>query len=116
MSEAKVYEGIDWGNGTDRGYMVVTIGPDPTPESVQAFRDAYDLAAAWAEAEAALPEGWRLYGVQYTGDEPWSLRVWRAWAGLVPYGEDENPYRASVGYTPAAALRALAAKLREMKA
>ena len=55
MTRTRAFEGIDWSNGSDRGYHVVTIGPDATPEDVRAFRDAYDLGCAWAEAEAALP-------------------------------------------------------------
>jgi hypothetical protein len=72
----------------------------------EATRDGLD--AAWAEAEAALPEGWHILTVVNTSGEPWSLPTWRAMAG--EYGPD-SPYRASIGHTPAAALRALAAAL-----
>jgi len=64
------------------------------------------LDAAWAEAEAALPEGWQLRGVERQGvkwlanaDEPRGA----AWNVAHAYAE-----------TPAAVLRALAAKLREV--
>jgi hypothetical protein len=65
------------------------------------------LDAAWAEAEAVLPEGWMLE------------RVWRN-AGAWNARAGEGPYPAAIGVqqiggsgpTPAAALRALAAKLR----
>jgi hypothetical protein len=79
----------------------VTIGPDATPEDVQAFRDAYELGCAWAEAEAALPEGGRIEYVE------WISPGYRAAASIMGewfYGE---------GDTPAAALRALAERLRE---
>ena len=68
------------------------------------------LDAAWAEVEAALPRGWHLLSLSDTTGEPWSLPTWRAMAG--EYGPD-SPYDASVGATPAAALRALAALLAE---
>ena len=75
--------------------------PPPSPPA---------LDAAWAEVEAALPRGWHLLSLSDTTGEPWSLPTWRAMAG--EYGPD-SPYDASVGATPAAALRALAARLAE---
>jgi hypothetical protein len=70
------------------------------------------LDAAWAEAEAVLPEGWEIIELR-------NGAVWHAAAfGIIPVPdmpglitgerlEDDGP-------TPAAALRALAAKLREV--
>jgi hypothetical protein len=75
---------------------------------------ADSLDAAWAEAEAALPEGWpnsdlgvrRLpdgtgyaWASGYLGEPPAYIEIW---------------YPGEEAASPAAALRALAAKLREM--
>jgi hypothetical protein len=70
---------------------------------------ADSLDAAWADAEAALPEGWRIKSLSM--DAP---PAWQAWAGATPEeapGVDE--WEAETGSTPAAALRALAERLRE---
>ena len=79
------------------------------------------LDAAWAEAEAALPEGWTLGGVQRSNQRGQTKRqayISTAWGGILagqtavlatPRGR-----RIAYGDTPAAALRALAAKLREV--
>ena len=67
------------------------------------------LDAAWAEAEAALPEGWAVDMLKLL-----SNRTWVAWAShhvLTRPWEQRN--REGVGPTPAAALRALAARLSE---
>ena len=111
---AKAIEGIDWGTDSDRGYYVVSIGPDPPPETVQAFRDAYELGSAWAEAEAALPEGWRLESLERGGMDVRyvvggidRLEWWEATA--------RGPFdRRQLGKdsTPVRALRALASRLR----
>lgn len=70
------------------------------------FDDRADsLDAAWAEAEAALPEGWAITNLGVTQDG------WQAWATLVPSHDEE--FEAEYGPTPVAAVRALAAKLRE---
>ena len=67
-----------------------------------------ELGAAWAEAEAALPEGWD-FGITMTGVE-----------GDGRYHASAAPLSSSFAYrdgkyadadTPAAALRALAARL-----
>jgi hypothetical protein len=93
--------GLTW----DGAYDVATrIAPHlPIPE----------LDAAWPEAEAALPEGWFrplhvTIGPTASGGTYAELFDWPETAGLsgAPYG---------TGPTPAAALRALAAKLREEK-
>lgn len=68
------------------------------------------LDEAWAEAEAALPEGWHMLALQDTTGETWSLATWRAMAGEY---EIDGPFCASVGPTPAAALHAIAVRLRE---
>ena len=63
------------------------------------------LGEAWAAAEAALPEGWRLtLGAMFNSDK------YEAWAGpaSVAGGRSSGPQA-----TPAAALLALAARLSE---
>jgi hypothetical protein len=71
------------------------------------------LDSAWAEAEAALPEGWRLDEITWDNGRA----EWVATAALY-----EAEYPADAGYsdymtgwseTPAAALQSLAAKLRD---
>ena len=113
MSEPEVFEGIDWASGKDRGYHVVTIGPDATPETVQAFRDAYDLGVAWAEAEAALPWGFRLEVIGPLSETRWQARYLPP---FMPYDEWHRALRVGSGNTPVEALRALAVALREVPA
>jgi excisionase family DNA binding protein len=62
------------------------------------------LDAAWAEAEAALPEGWQ------------DLYVERHFNGYFANIDYDGPGPIGEGLTPAAALRALAAKLRDRAA
>ena len=70
---------------------------------------ATGLDAAWAAAEAALPEGWRLHSITVM-DGGWGL--WLAVAGRpVPLWQGRNSESGS-GPTPADALLALAAALR----
>lgn len=73
--------------------------------------DHDSIDAAWAEAEAALPEGWMgpSFAEQTEG-------TWRAYVSRRPTArrrEAPPEIVTVVGPTPAAALRALAAKLRE---
>jgi hypothetical protein len=75
------------------------------------------LDAAWAEAEAALPEGWALFGVSRPGD---AEKYWASATGPVVKGRcnmdrehEDYPRENGYGDTPAAALIALAARLRE---
>jgi hypothetical protein len=87
-----------------------------------------ELDAAWAEAEAALPEGWIVFGVAkgYETDDGWAPEdEWRATAVRPEPDQFRSDGRAvsvetitaeqGKGETPAAALRALAAKLREAR-
>jgi hypothetical protein len=70
-------------------------------------RDLPDsLDAAWAEAEAALPEGWALQVAKDRADGQAE-----AMAGPIEFSWPPHVVRV-FGPTPAAALRALAAKLR----
>jgi hypothetical protein len=74
------------------------------------------LDVAWREAEAALPEGWHVgevkntdYRVSTMGDgERWLVMAWE-------FGDnpDYRTFESAYGPTPAAALRALAARLRD---
>ena len=75
--------------------------PDPT-----------GLDAAWADLEAALPEGWVVDGVRLLYDDGVPIGQWVARACL-PEGamHSQIPLVADCGPTPAAALRALAARL-----
>ncbi len=66
------------------------------------------LDSAWAEAEAALPEGWML-GVLARGRQCLA----EAWADDESYASGDAGAEAYAS-TPVAALRALAAKLREV--
>ncbi len=68
------------------------------------------LDAAWAEAEAALPEGWTLDALRRGGNG-----VWHAYADSNqhlggPYRG--RPFADEAGATHVAALRALAYRLR----
>jgi hypothetical protein len=78
-----------------------------------------ELDLAWAEAEAALPEGWAITSVERFHDLDGSLSPWSVTASAsdttCPHcGADEQHYTIAQGPTAAAALRALAAKLREV--
>lgn len=114
---------------TGRDLLARQLGCDPlecalfTEEGREPFRrsilaiesEADSLDAAWAEAEAALPEGWFLLELRRLriGRKLGAI-VWQAVAG--PEGSDMPgvlPERlAAEDPAPAAALRALAAKLR----
>jgi hypothetical protein len=67
--------------------------------------DVDDLDVAWAEAEAALPEGWAIEGIYGDNRDDWTATAWNE-----PHAEYDRGH----GPTPVAALRALAAKLREV--
>jgi hypothetical protein len=110
------------------------IGPDgEIAMTAEAVRNAYvqgtwpdvtlidvaspdSLDAAWAEAEAALPEGWAIDGVMRGDPGPWvasstasviSAHIADDWRWAESHHDGYGP-------TPAAALRDLAAKLREV--
>ena len=81
---------------------------------------ASELDAAWAECEAALPVGWHIGGLAYllphdqeTFIPGWQVDIARIVDGR--WAEDSSPSPVGDGDTPAAALRALAARLREAK-
>jgi hypothetical protein len=88
--------------------------------------DAGSIDAAWAEAEAALPEGWR---IALKGPNPARLHVPGFDVGHPFYAEASQPFAQSFvptgqrdgfvvvsGSTPADALHALAAALRDRSA
>jgi hypothetical protein len=73
------------------------------------------LSLAWTNAEAALPSGWRLRGVELLNHfakqgAPLPADVWHAWASAHRHGEGSEVYGA--GSTPVHALDDLAEKLR----
>jgi hypothetical protein len=81
---------------------------DMDDPAVCVFGDEHSLDAAWAEAEATLPEeGW-MFGVVARGGE----YLAEAWEGDEAYACGDAAAD-TYGPTPAAALRALAVKLRE---
>ena len=72
------------------------------------------LDAAWAEVETALPDGWHMGEIKNTSyrgvnaagqSERWLAMAWAE--------DDERTFESAYEDTPAAALRALAARLRE---
>ena len=73
-----------------------------------------ELDAAWQEAEAALPKGWAILQLHHTAmmDQRWQAEAQCRIGPVVAW----NRVRTVIaeGSTPAAALRALAAKLREV--
>jgi len=80
--------------------LIAAIGGIESEAAHQALTDSLD--AAWAEAEAALPEGETLQGLSPTANG-WYAHAYNA----------ERERCDGIADTPAAALRALAAKLRE---
>jgi hypothetical protein len=91
-------EPVDNGDGTE----TVTWPPARPPEG---------LDAAWAAAEAALPEGWRIESVT-----AWKRGEWQATAVPTPASRRTGAGsmwlgKTEFGATPAAALLALAARL-----
>ena len=108
----RLFEGIDKSSGADRGVHVVVIGPDASPEDVQAFRDAYELGCAWMAAEAALPEDLmlRLDGSIVRKGSLYYAEAIRDLAAI-RQGHGYDVVHDASGPTPAAALRALVARL-----
>lgn len=80
------------------------------PQSAEAPADSLD--AAWAEAEAALPEGWAIDGLYRVVARTSLEREWEVIVHEDDWQGDEDNHHGR-GPTPAAALRALAARLRE---
>ena len=75
------------------------------PDRGDAVNETMTLDEAWAEAEAALPEGWRITAIvgPVAGRGEWTASAY----GYVP---EDRAY--ADGPTPVAALRALAAARR----
>lgn len=96
--------------------------PDEDMESLMAEAETFlehgvehlpdSLDAAWAEAEAALPEGWAIDGLYRVVARTSLEREWEVIVHEDDWQGDEDNHHGR-GPTPAAALRALAAKLRE---
>lgn len=99
----------------DRTFRVVRRDEGDTEHFTWTEVPDDSLDAAWAEAEAALPEGWQLVLLRgLAGD-------YSAHAEDISKRPDDGSWtheeeRFAFGRTPAAALRALAAKLRERQA
>ena len=84
---------------------ILSFGENVTPEEVESIKAQFELGAAWAEAEAALPEYWYIRSLMLS--HPYSAPTWEVVAA------DQRRIITAQGPIPAAALRALAAKLRE---
>lgn len=85
------------------------------PSTVLRLIEMARLGEAWQAAEEALPEGWLLDGVRLAGIAPSQIKAgWEA-AAIGKWDRSSRSRPAEYGYgpTPAAALQALAAKLRE---
>jgi len=99
-------------------YQELTLSTEPAQPEL--FLDAADAAladsldAAWAEAEAALPDGWAILGLDHTAmmDQRWRAEAQSRIGPVVAWNRVRTV--SAEGLTPAAALRALAAKLREV--
>ena len=86
------------------------IGPMLLREIRRTLAEDKSLDAAWAEAEAALPEGWRIRGVARAPSR--DPRKWMAQARRDTRLAGSDLYFSHArGDSPAAALRALAVKL-----
>ena len=94
---------------TGQTLAVAILAADP------ALAAALELGLAWQEAEAALPEGWAKENLQHTAmmDQRWQAEAGSRIGPVIQW----NKVRTVIaeGPTPAAALRALAARLREAK-
>ena len=117
IASGAIYQSED----SDRWYS--RVAGDVLAEAI-----ADSLDAAWASAEAALPEGWQLEVVHrgaLTGDiNPWTgyaitepreqyvAEAAHVWYGGPTWKRIDPPEAKAEGPTPAAALRALTAKLR----
>lgn len=91
--------------------LAAEVGFGEPPRLVQVTGNWYridSLDAAWAEAEAALPEGWS-FRLEHEAPEHFWAQASTNWR----FDDPDETLPACEGPTPAAALRALAAKLRE---
>ena len=125
---ARVSQGSEeghWRTDPDGAWVVLYL---PRPVRLYGWHldDSDSLDAAWAEVEAALPEGWVMLEVSRRDSNyhccEWDVMrpEWEAGAGRPSRrtsrddgGRDIGQSEEEGGPTPAAALRALAAKLRE---
>ena len=119
----------EWGTRTERGERITAEWGEPdehgwyTPMfTVHADDRMGALDAAWAAVEAALPEGWTVYGLQ----DPLARDLWQATAAsAMPEkvgsceccGQERHAakreYLFASGPTPAAALLGLASAQHE---
>lgn len=112
----------------DERYMAAVTAYDDEQRAIEegtalrAETPAASLDEAWAEAEAALPEGWRIFGVSEPAETRALDGVRRYWAsahgpvvrGRCDMGREHDEYPRENGYgpAPADALRDLARALR----
>ena len=82
------------------------------PSLIAAARRETGLDEAWAAAEAALPEGWRIDSLVCRMDSTWLVRARGEWLRVDDHHGRWTDHEVA-GPTPAAALRALALALRE---
>ena len=95
----------DWGKAVEHAAGLISDEGWSTEDLERAYAESLD--AAWTECEAALPRGWNLYLALEAGE-------YKATAESDDPEEVWLGARASDdGLTPAAALRQLAAKLKE---
>ena len=89
-------------------YVVCSCGWASSDPKARGWLDHLpdSLDSAWAEAEAALPEGWELIGLDGIPEQENGAQ-WEA-KSSGPRSDID-----ATGLTPAAALRALAAQLRK---
>ena len=106
------------------GFGIIHVCPERIyllKREYSALWEKAELGAAWAEAVAAAEvKGWAIVRLVLLDDEPptWLVGTGPAeWCAEAkgPESEDGTPRLRGIGSTPAAALRALAAKLREEK-
>ena len=115
LVEASLYRAVDL--LSDDGFNIPLIGKvfDRLRDHGWAT-DPDSLGAAWAEAEAALPEGCLIGGLAYLlpHDRETFIPGWQVDIGRVVAGKwaEDAPTVVGDGDTPAEALRDLAAKLR----
>jgi hypothetical protein len=92
---------------------VVVIGSSLLLElldRLDALEAGATVDAAWAEVEAALPDGWYVGNLS---NRPYINEPRRVWLAQAYEPDERMAFTAGFGDTPAAALRALAEKLRE---
>lgn len=106
-----------FGTRTERGERITAEWGEPSSEgwyeptfTVHADDRIGTLDAAWAAAEAALPEGWFIGTLS---NRPYVNHPYRTWLAQAYEPTEQMAFVAGFGDTPAAALLALAEKLAQ---